>query len=610
MAFDSQIKYQPVDETDDGGDNIQITQTQNAKPENKTVTKTLGYYQRRHIERYIYDFIAKHSSIEAYKKPYAKYDFNTNDFMGGIRLLERTIGERPAFEWKMGKRRTSAKALAISFIEKRMNNQSMFRIPTVTHYFPKDGFPSKLAFDNNVEQFARPCPKKPRHGFVDSRSINSLADFWALLDEIQETCDEKSCEVVVMPKISAQYSMIITPDGISIGKGHDGATSGKESLFIKNEMSKESFAERYGIEKFMHKIPDHPYIEAIWPKGNSTHMNKWSPFSKPFIVQVRNGPATGTKVDYIPKKMVVSNVVLAEGDLFEWETTMENAPAGTVVYQPGGTLASHYAVHGVINKIPVICSFEPKIGQTLDPKMLLEDDEEVNEQKPEYAKLAKLISKRFEQYPATWTYSEQCPAMQESIKALHSQGKWQTLEHNDKTAKGIVDAIMFAALAGIGECRHANVGVEWDYDKTDWSVCTSECIKVIAKATGAYTKALGRSSVYETVIKYISKENVGPWLESTMKDFSDLQWSSAYGGKKWYKCMEAAKKLLHRVNTFTDEPTEDNWKPCVSQWNKLVHMSHNGGHLFNKWGVNMDNPFAGPTKSLNEYISEYEQSVL
>lgn len=66
--------------------------------------------------------------------------------------------------------------------------------------------------------FGRPCPLVPRHGFVESRLIESEAQWTAMLAEIEAT-GEPHTEVVCMPFITPLFSGVLTPGLLSFGPG-------------------------------------------------------------------------------------------------------------------------------------------------------------------------------------------------------------------------------------------------------------------------------------------------------------------------------------------------------------------------------------------------------
>src|SRR5207249_1717819 len=54
-------------------------------------------------------------------------------------------------------------------------------------------------------------------------------------------------------------------------------------------------------------------------------------------------------------------------DMLAWEKQVATFTSGTAVYHPGGSLASHIAVHCALHHIPVLTTREPKVGETLVP---------------------------------------------------------------------------------------------------------------------------------------------------------------------------------------------------------------------------------------------------
>jgi hypothetical protein len=78
--------------------------------------------------------------------------------------------------------------------------------------------------------FARPCPKVPRHGFVDSRVISNKEELKSLYKEVLK--EDPQGEIVLTNFLdNAVCNAVLTTGGtISIGPGHNGATAGKNSF--------------------------------------------------------------------------------------------------------------------------------------------------------------------------------------------------------------------------------------------------------------------------------------------------------------------------------------------------------------------------------------------
>jgi hypothetical protein len=45
---------------------------------------------------------------------------------------------------------------------------------------------------------------------------------------------------------------------------------------------------------------------------------------------------------------------------------MKHVDRDAVVYHPNGCLASHYAIHAILNEVPVLVSREPSVGEQLE----------------------------------------------------------------------------------------------------------------------------------------------------------------------------------------------------------------------------------------------------
>ena len=78
--------------------------------------------------------------------------------------------------------------------------------------------------------FARPCPVRPRHGFVDSRPYTGRGALKSIFLEAKEVDPE--AELIIMPFLSGKFSGIITPNSLTIGQGHAGATAGTGSVHL------------------------------------------------------------------------------------------------------------------------------------------------------------------------------------------------------------------------------------------------------------------------------------------------------------------------------------------------------------------------------------------
>src|SRR5438046_5321750 len=216
--------------------------------------------------------------------------------------------------------------------------------------------------DAHLPAWGRPCPITPRHGFVDSRRVETRAQLESLWAE--SVAADPHAELLVMKQIEAVSSAILAPGLLVIGPGNDGATSGHDSLSLPIRADV-----NYRAGTLIRAgITDAPYLEVVVDNH-----------ARPYAVQLRDGLACGRDVDFVPERMDVSNVVVLDPDprkqpdLLTWPTMVANFPAGTAVYQLGGSMASHQAMHCRAewekskHCVPILFTRCPKVGETLRP---------------------------------------------------------------------------------------------------------------------------------------------------------------------------------------------------------------------------------------------------
>lgn len=245
---------------------------------------------------------------------------------------------------------------------------------------------SDLGHLGTSDLFVRPCPTVPRHGFVDSRRLRYIdcgpvtpADatkyYWTF--NMREVCkrlndifaeakaEDEGAELLIMQYIDARYNVVHTGSTLTIGSGNDGATSGVDAIVLpslpvplSDELRKES------------GVTHAPFIEMVADIDMGFEVNGWH------LTQLRDGPEVSSKSSYIPHDLVVETVVtiptgssgVPRPSLSQWEKQCLGyvGQKGLVVWHPGGSMASHYAVHCLLSKIPIVCGDEPVIGQTLE----------------------------------------------------------------------------------------------------------------------------------------------------------------------------------------------------------------------------------------------------
>ncbi|MHA2280154.1 MAG: hypothetical protein ACXAC5_04670 [Promethearchaeota archaeon] len=416
---------------------------------------------------------------------------------------------------------------------------------------------SEIDIKNNtyLPCFARPCPTKPRHGFVDSRVIKDNKALLKLWKEMLKH-DPKG-EIILGPYLpKVDYNAVYVDSGmLSIGIGNDGATAGKGSInfpvaphnFTKTMRRKAGIGKNEAI-----------YIEAIRPK----EWYRWA------ITQMRGGPViNAVSPDYVNKKVIVKNIVNPSNDLLEWEAQTRAFAPGTVVYAPGHTLASHAAIHCVINKIPFITSHEPKVGEVLSSTQR-------KKRKPMFRR------KQFKRGVRAGinmcrdaVYDDMVKLFYFSISVLHN---WAYIKHSEHAdwllgSAAVILAKLCAALA-LGEYRHKN----------------------------GNSRSLRRENVYVDALNDPTKALYK--LPKVFKDFYSIRWESGFGGLPWANCTwyshllwkSITKMFNHKNITISDNEVSE----LVMIVNRTINLAHNNGWWFNKFTTKEDMDFIAKSPGL------------
>lgn len=442
------------------------------------------------------------------------------------------------------------KAIGVSILKKAgfdVPNNKTYRIERLK---------TKTQLEKLLGSFVRPCPVTPRHGFVDSRSINTLEEARQLVRETKLA--DSLAEFIVMPFINASHSGIWTEGQLCIGTGNDGATAGRNTIIIPIQ-GKPEYKKNWNDLLKEAKIKNSPYLELLWLTDeedyyggdSSTKINKYT--TK--FVQLRDGPKLPESVDFIPEKIKVKTVVLAEGDLLEWESKVKKFQPGTVVYHPGGSLASHYSVHAYLSGIPVLISQEPKIGDTLKPNTDAPTPN-INEIRRGFQIGCNIKS----------SYKQAAYMM---MLGCHSTTKWL----------GRCDFLLGVSM---GCCYRLIIAASLgEFRRYDTHILDEN-------------KSLGsREDVYARVWDDTLTNDVKSQFEAAMKSFDEDAWGGSIGGPNWFILSRWAA-LLH--NSLID----GNEKEALEYLNKGVNSVHNGGWTFNKFiaKVEMDNTAKNPVYAL------------
>lgn len=428
--------------------------------------------------------------------------------------------------------------------------------------------PNFWAFGKSV--FARPCPLNPRHGFVDSKLIADHDSLIEMVNSIKK--EDRDGELILTLFINEpEYNAVLTSSGLlSIGKGHDGATSGKSSIAIPVKPWSNIPSNLLQLAGL--KNDDNIFIEAVFPKNRD---GDEIPFQ---LTQIRGGPSVSPVADFIPKEITVVDVALPDDNLLRWEKIVKSFEPGTVVYGRGHTLASHAAVHCIINNIPFITSFHPTIGQKLTP---IESVPIYNTDKF----LLAVHTSIKKDYPLN-------VMLHLSASILHNWAYIRNSEHASWLL-GVSATYMCRVLLALcyGEYRHAR--------------------------NQNMFKNLPREDVYENVIspdkflKYMSR------ALSIADSFVDKKKfpSPEFGGSRWSRamrmCIKVWNSIVHIQNTKLNNLSANR---LVNNINKTTNLVHNNGWLFDKISTTsiLNKISKEPNQTmfeLSDYVFDLYQSV-
>jgi hypothetical protein len=392
-----------------------------------------------------------------------------------------------------------------------------------------------------VGYFARPCPMRPRHGFVESRLVSTVEEGATLIHETLAADPE--AEIVTMPLVPARFSGIWTPGFLVIGKGTDGATSGTSALTIPalGDLTNNNCALKNAAG-----IEGTPYLELLWPRMDAL----------PQRVQLRDGPSLPQSLDYIPETMEVSHVIPAEGDLLGWERRMRKTLPGTVVYHPGGSLASHYAIHAVLNRIPVLISREPVVGEELQA-------DKANGGEP----ATDIEALRAGFHAALRLKIEKPAAALIMLAGCHHIAVWRGRQ-DCLLGLSLGFGYRLAVTAALGEMRHS-------------------CRK---------GRAVGRDVLYSGCWNRTFHGHVRSRFRKALQGFLRSEvWRSGFGGRRWFEFTRWAAVIHNRL-------LESDGDGALEALNQLVHGFHNGGWGFNKFVSDhlLDRTARNPVSTLAE----------
>lgn len=402
--------------------------------------------------------------------------------------------------------------------------------------------PSQLTGDwtTILPIFARPAPSQPRHGYIDSRVVSTREELADLLAQVLK--DDPKGEVLLCDFIKASYNSIWTPGSLAVGKGHDGATSGKDTITFPlagNNPLGESILEPAGIHKDMW-----PYFEIVH------HSSEYDEANYTFT-QLRGGPAMPSVMgNFIPSPTEVRRVITADPKKYKdtgWEEEIKKATGekGVVVWYPGGSMTGHFSIHAFAAGIPIIFDEEPpKVGDILEPTT------EAKGFDPQ-ALLRGFVAGA--KLPLKWNDPK---FLNLSLVALHNSTA-MTGEAAGWIGFSAAVLLRYGVAALNGEARHFGSSL------------------TPGKA--------GREAIYIKVLKQPLRVHAAR-MNRLINVFRYGKWHSVgFGGPKWACCGAATVDVFNTIQALAGFPTEENAAKVVQALNLMVNQAHNGGWWFNKF---------------------------
>lgn len=404
--------------------------------------------------------------------------------------------------------------------------------------------------------FARPCPKTPRPGFVESRPVSNASDLLKVWCETQ-AADEEG-EVLLMAKIPALFNACISPGLLTVGPGNDGATAGKDArtfpILNKVPQGMRALAIKSGVPK-----GQEPHVEVVYShQGDEGTM-----------VQVRSGPpmpagASGTR--WVPEKVTVSRVISPTDDLLAWEQLCKRATPGTVAYCPGASLGSHSGLHCIANNIPFLTEEAPEVGQVLEPTPAMEA--------PDITEMRRGIGAAIRQ---PLNHGAEARASIHAILYATHHAPALTGSAAFWLGYGAMLMYRYGLSAAMGEWRHRPE-------------------KLTQRDP---TTAMSREQIYMMVLRPAKQSG---WLQyerhlpNIARGYFVQAWGGAFGGPNWGRCaysLFALQTALRKVCKLTTNSSPADIKRAhlalIASLNKALHQAHNGGWWLNKFGMTQSN---------------------
>lgn len=391
----------------------------------------------------------------------------------------------------------------------------------------------------SLPAFARPCPMRPRPGFVESRMVNNWPEIVSLAHET--VVEDPDGEIVLVPRIdNCVASAVVTEGMITIGQGNDGATSGRDSTTLFIAPHGEHIFDSIKLKEA--GILENAHYELVITEGFAA-----------YIVQLRDGPRVEQQLDYVPEETVVKSVVKAEGSLLEWERRFNErdlTASGVVIWHPGGSIGSHYGLHAIQHGVPVVTTHEPQVGDVLS-----------------CAKTVMPLSAQdvLRGIAIVDQYAGDCSKpFNENIGQLACRLVVTTL-HNSPYLRNTKEGQVIIGMALNCALRLSLMAVAGEHRNRRVSERNGTARSLIYAAAWAQPMIVRRR------------------LYRLHKAYMAGRWRKGYGGKPWAECTEATVRLMNAVQQFIRLNGQQQLDEAMLALNHLVTTAHNNGFFLSKF---------------------------
>lgn len=389
--------------------------------------------------------------------------------------------------------------------------------------------------------FARPCPVRPRHGFVESRGVKTWDEVRKLLQETLKA--DPDGELMLTTKVNAAYSYVWTPTMLSAGLSNDGATAGKD--VVSFPLSGGGQLPTSVLAAAHIKSNEDPYVEGVI---NADFIH--------YLTQLRAGPKlTQASLDFIPFPFKVGNVYKVQPDdldLLAWEDTvkdlegynLDNPTDMWVVWHPGGSPTDHISVHARSVGVPLMITREPKPGEWIEP----DKDTQALEYDLKQVLAGLVVGDRLKLESHLYN-----PAATLLLMSLHNShllagefGRWLGV--------GVALTLRLGSMALRGEARHLLKGRNSQSREAAYELFSGKSLKFHARS-----------------------------LNHQVNIFRYGNWGGSFGGPKWAGCGIALSKLFAATEQFVKAPSQKTVQALIRALNITINQAHNGGWWFNKF---------------------------